>query len=110
MNVETLLSLRNLSFNPYQILGLSKEAGDMEILEAYQRLWKQAGEDGRSAKRIEEAFLCLQDGRSRRLWKYLSPAPLGSIEEIKPHFRPRPKYLGPGIWMRAIRELNEDKK
>ncbi len=33
------------------------------------------------------------------------PEPLGSPEELRGLFRVRPKYLGPGIWIRTVRAL-----
>jgi len=110
MNVETLLSIRNLSFKPYDTLGLSRDAGDSDVLEAYERLTEQYRDDGKSRKRVEEAYRCLRDAKSRSLYKYLSPAPVESLDEVRELFRPGLKFLGPGIWMRAIRELSDDGK
>lgn len=110
MNVETLLSLRNLAFDPYEVLGLPKEAGDSDVREAYERLTERYRDDGKSAKRVEEAYRCLRDAKSRSLFKYLSPTPIESLDEVRDLFRPGLKYLGPGIWMRAVRESAEEGK
>jgi len=110
MNVETLLSLRNLPFNPFEILGLPREAGDVEVMEAYERLAERYRDDGKSAKLVEEAYRCLRDAKSRSLFKFLSPSSIESLDEVQGLFGPRLKYLGPGIWLRAIRESSEEGK
>jgi len=34
--------------------------------------------------------------------KLLSPYPFGSLSELTQILKPRPPYVGPGIWLRAI--------
>lgn len=37
-----------------------------------------------------------------QLQKLLSPHPFGSLTELTQILKPKPPYLGPGIWLRAI--------
>ncbi|GAB4369512.1 MAG: hypothetical protein Kow009_06120 [Spirochaetales bacterium] len=38
----------------------------------------------------------------RQVRKLLFPSPLESLKDLKQTLKPRPPYLGPGIWLRAI--------
>lgn len=38
--------------------------------------------------------------------KLLLPEAMTNLDELRGYIRPKPRYLGPGIWLKAIRELD----
>jgi curved DNA-binding protein CbpA len=97
---------RNYSANPFEILGVARDADDETIRKAFS---DRQGEDRSRFSRdeIEEAYDLIKDSRSRGMYRLLSPKPLSSLEELRRLIRPRPKYIGPGIWMKTLKELSE---
>ncbi len=92
------LDMINLTINPWQLLGVSPEADDREIEEA----WENLSNGHRKNDMIRQAYQLIATEQSRAQFRLLSPHQAGDPEEMMEDIPPRPVYSGPGIWYKTL--------
>jgi len=95
------LDIINLSINPWKLLGVEPDAGDREIEQA----WKNLSSGHRKNDRIRQAYQLIATEEDRARYRLLSPHRVDDPEEILQEIRPVPKYSGPGIWYKSLRNI-----
>ena len=88
----------NLTINPWQLLGISPDANDREIEDA----WENLSNAHRKNDTIRQAYQLIATEQSRAHFRLLSPHqaddPLEMVEKVPP----KPVYSGPGIWYKTL--------
>ena len=99
------LDIINLSINPWKLLGISEDADDREIEQA----WKNLSNANRKNDTIRQAYQLIAAKEDRAKFRLLTPHriedPAAIIRELPPH----PKYSGPGVWYKSLSTLLKDR-
>jgi curved DNA-binding protein CbpA len=92
--------------NPFAVLGLSPDAGDVEVREAYRRLLRQhpPDRDPEGFKRLRAAFEALADERRRRSLRLFGLPPVDHLEDVLPDGEEPLRHVGPEPWLAVLRE------
>lgn len=92
--------------HPFEILGLSPEARDDEIREAYLRKVKAhpPERDPEMFERIRDAYEALRDPRRRARSLLRGADPEAPISSLLDGRAPERRFAGPGPWLGALAE------
>jgi curved DNA-binding protein CbpA len=92
--------------DPRMILGVSLEAGDQEIRDAYLRKVKEFPPDRspQEFERIRDAYELLRDPRRRTLHMLLSVDPHQPLESLLDEGPAPRKFVGPEPWLAVLKE------
>jgi len=92
--------------DPRMILGVSLEAGDQEIRDAYLRKVKEFPPDRspEEFERIRDAYELLRDPRRRTLHLLLSVDPHQPLESLLDEGPAPRQFVGPEPWLAVLKE------
>ena len=95
-----------LQEDPREILGVSPDAGDERIRDAYLQKVKEHPPDREPAEfeRIRDAYEALRDPRRRAQHVLLSADPHAPLVSLLPASSQERKYTGPDPWLAVLRE------
>lgn len=94
------MDILNCSIDPWEILGVNRDADDASI----EKAWKSLSSGRRNDERLRQAYQFIATEESRIQWELLSPGRQDNLDSIIEDLPYRPKYSGPGIWYRTIEE------
>ena len=92
------LDIINLSINPWSLLGISEDADDREIEQA----WKNLSNANRKNDMIRQAYQLIANEEDRAKFRLLTPHMVEDPTTIIKQLPPHPKYSGPGIWYKSL--------
>ena len=92
--------------DPREILGVSPDAGDERIRDAYLQKVKEHPPDREPAEfeRIRDAYEALRDPRRRARQVFLSADPHAPLVSLLPAGSHERKFTGPHPWLAVLRE------
>ena len=93
-----------LDRDPFRLLSLDRSAGPEEIQKAYEARRTAEGEHSVPDSHDRSALLLLNP-EGLRLARMATPVADRSFEELTASLPPRPRYLGPGAWKKALRHI-----
>ncbi len=96
MNTMDIIDSR---IDPWEILGVSGDAGDREIEEA----WRKRSAGGGNRDKIHQAYKMICGERERAMYRLLSPGTPENLKDIKDGMPLRSRYSGPGVWYSALK-------
>jgi curved DNA-binding protein CbpA len=90
--------------DPFQILGISEQATDEEVRQAYLKMLKRYPPDKEPSEfeRIRDAYEQVKDPRKRIHLTLLTADPLMPFTQLLDDKNPR-KFSGPEVWLEVIR-------
>ena len=93
--------------NPFELLGIDETAGDAEIRAAYQKatLAHPPDRDPAAFQKIREAYDAIRDENARLDLRLFGPPCFKSFLEVLDEVGEGKRYLGPGPWIAALKEL-----
>jgi len=94
------LDILNSNFDPWEVLGVTRDADNLTIEEA----WKKLSNQRRVDDRVTQAYKMIATELYRAQWNLLSPGRQESLDTIFRELPLRPRYSGPGIWYRSLHE------
>lgn len=91
---------------PWEILGLSPEAGDAEIRAAYLAKVKQYPPDRmpEDFERVRDAYGVLRDPRRRAESLLLAVDPDAPVASLLDGAAPIRRFVGPELWLAILKE------
>ncbi len=92
-----------LAVDPFNRLGIARNADITEIQEAYNTLLENSSPDEQAELEISCAFLLNPVGLAYA--RLALPEGGKSFSRLKNDLPPRPRYLGPGKWKKALRSI-----
>jgi DnaJ-domain-containing protein 1 len=92
--------------SPAAVLGVSEDATDDEIREAYLRGVKEhpPERDAEIFERVRDAYRVLRDPRNRIRHSILSADPEAPVASVLRDCRPRRRFAGPEPWLAVLKE------
>lgn len=109
MSIPDLLSLHRHPVNPWEALGLSPDADDTVVERAYRARSVRTADDLQRRK-LKEAYELIRTERRRIRFRLLAPAGLEKPEELLYLVKAKPRYAGPGLWLKAIKALAAERE
>ena len=96
----------NLLADPWEVLGVAREAGDEQIRAAYLRKLKQFPPDRNPAEfeRVRDAYELLRDRRQRFRYVLFSTDPLAPLDSVFGSASSQRNFVGPEPWLEVLKE------
>lgn len=109
MSISDLLALHRYAEDPWEVLGLSKDADDAAVERVYLARSARTTDDLQRRK-LKEAYDLISTERRRIRFRLLAPAGLEKPEELLYLVKAKPRYAGPGLWLKAVRTLATERR
>jgi curved DNA-binding protein CbpA len=92
--------------DPWEVLGVAREAGDEQIRAAYLRKLKQFPPDRSSAEfeQVRDAYELLRDRRQRLRYFLFSIDPLAPLDSVFGSVSGQRKFVGLKPWLEVLKE------
>ncbi len=102
MNIDSFMN-KYYSINPYKILGIKSNACMDEIESNYitKIAFHSTEED---INLIKHAYQLINSEEKKIKYDLLNPSPREPLNEIRKEIKSKPKYIGPGSWLKVIKE------